>query len=781
MVREARVTKQLGNLPAEVSSFVDRRRECAELKRLITASRLVTVTGVGGVGKTRTALRVAAEMRRSFADGVWWVELSTVQQSDLIAPAVAEVLGLRDQTTRPLLDVLSDHLSERRMLLVLDTCEHLVDACAQLAGALLRAAVGLRVLATSRQPLGLTGEHMVAVPPLGVPGPGSWDPGVASGPSPALELFVERAKALDHDFTLAGDNRTAVAMLCRRLDGIPLAIELAAARVRALSPQQILALLDDRFGLLVGGSRAGLARHATLQTAIAWSHELCTPAERLLWSRASVFAGDFDLTGAQEVCADDRLTRDAMLDVMAGLVDKSVLLRSEHPSGTRYRLLDTMREYGLDRLRKAGEDAALRHRHVDYYLAMARRLDAQWCGPDQVEWYERMNREHANLRAALDFCLTEPEAHRAGLELAGTLRYLWVCCGFLRDGRRYLDSVLGLDPAPGPALTTALWTGAYVAAAQGDLDAAEARVAQCRPYAEQQGDDVAAGWIAYIATVVTLFRGDVQQAIALGKRSADLHRSGGDPGIGLLVAFGVLSLAFGLAGEPDRAVEVSEECRKSCDEYGEQWARSYVDYLRAVAELGRGDAKAAVTYARDALRFKRLLGDSLGIALAVDALASAAAALGDAERAARLLGIANQVWHTFGLPQFGAPNLAAARHASERQARDILGDPAYEAAFRAGLRLDPDAGIAYALDEQPERSPAAARQRTGWAPLTRREREIAELVAEGLTNPRIAARLTITNRTVATHIEHILTKLGFATRAQIAAWVAERRPDPEVR
>ncbi|MFI5895794.1 ATP-binding protein [Actinoplanes sp. NPDC051513] len=742
-----------GNLPAELSSFVGRDAERAALKRLLTASRLVTVIGVGGVGKTRTVLRVAAEVQRAFADGVWFVDLSPLAQAGLVAEAVAQTLGLRDQSTRPQTEIIAEYLESRRLLLVLDTCEHLADPCAQLADSLLRSAPGLQVLATSRQPLAVQGEHVFPLLPL--PAAGA-----------AVTLFAERARAASPTFALTENNQDAVGRLCRDLDGIPLAIELAAVRTRVLPVRQIADLLEgrlaDRFTLLSGGGVAG--RHESLRTAIDWSHGLCTRSESLLWARVSVFAGDFDLAAAQEVCADDRLAADGVLQLVAGLVDKSILLRE----GGRYRLLDTIREYGLELLRESGEEKLFRIRHRDFYLRLARSFDAQWRGPDQVAWYQRLSREHSNLRAALDLNLTD----EAGLELAGSLLFFWIACGHPREGRHYLDRVLAVEHPSGPALARALWVSGWVAAMQGDMATAEARIVQCRPHA----DIVVSGWLAYIASVCAVFQGDPTRALVLAEESIRLHRDAGDPGSGLLVALAAQCIALAFAGEFDREIAVIEQTWALCDEHRERWMRSYIDYMRALAEMGRGNPGAAVSYGRDALRFKRQLGDSSGSAMAVDVLAAAAATLGEVGRAARLLGVAHRIWETVGKPQLGSPDLVAARAAVEKQARDKAGDAGFDAAYADGLGLDLETGIDYALDEPSHAVPAAGAPGTDWAPLTRRERQVAALVAEGLTNQQIADRLVIGRRTANTHLEHILTKLDFRSRAQIAAWAAQQDP-----
>jgi predicted ATPase/DNA-binding CsgD family transcriptional regulator len=764
------VNKQVGNLPAEVSSFVDRRLERIEIKRLLSTSRLVTVTGVGGVGKTRTTLRVAAEVRREFAGGAWLVELSALQDGKLLPQVVAEGLGLRDQTPQSLEAVLAEYLAPQRLLLVLDGCEHLVDACAALVHTLLRAAPGLRVLVTSRQALSIDGEHLFRLSPLPVPPDEQWEH--AAEPYPGVELFLERAQAVEWRFTLSEENRAAVGRLCRRLDGIPLAIELAAGRLRALTVQEIVSHLDDRFLLLTGGSRDRPARHETLRTAIDWSYQLCSPHERLLWALVSVFPRDFDLAAVRAVCADDELPADEVLNLVSGLVDKSILLRDDHPTGTRYRLLDTLREYGQWRLRQWRDELMRRGRHRDYYLQQALRCRAEWCGPGQIDWYHWLVAEQANVRAALEFCVSDPREIQHGLELATALTPLSIACGALRECRHYLDRALAHDPEPSPAVTRALMTCAWLAMTQGDLDAAEIRLEECRSRVDERQDIAMAGWITFVAGAVALLRGDPAAAVTLAVRSAELHSHGGDPALGLVNALTIQSMALVMANEFDQAVTCTARLRELCERHGEQWMRSFADYFFAMSELGRGELDAAVSHAGDALRVKRQLHDGLGIALLLELLAIADVARGGAERAARLLGGAGRIWPLIGTPQLSSPELAAARQQCEQQARDRLGDRAYQEAFQTGGDLDLDSAVAYALAEP---RPAIIRQPAGWAPLTRREREIAEYVAQGLTNQEIATRLVISKRTADSHVHHMLTKLGFTNRAQIATWVAGRR------
>ncbi|MGX1477141.1 UNVERIFIED_CONTAM: putative ATPase [Streptomyces canus] len=399
--------RRAGHLPLETTSFVDRRVEQAAGRELLSRARLVTLTGPGGVGKTRLAARIAARAERTFPDGVRFVHLAGLRDPELVPLAVADALGLHDHSTGPPADALVAHVRDRKVLFVLDNCEHLLRACARLAAALLRGTTGVRILATSRHRLGLTEENLLDVRPLPVPDPDG-DLSAADG-YPALALFADRAAAVVPGFALTADNRAAVARLCRRLDGLPLAIELAAVRMRVLGVEQLLERLDDRYRLLTSGSPAALPRHRTLRAAVDWSHELCTAREQLVWARLSVPAGGFDLETAEAVCADGDLVHGAdVLDAIAGLVDNSVFSREPGPDGVRYRLLDTLRHYGLERLRGTeGEELATRRRHRDWMLRRATACEQAWFGPGQREIVARLRADQDNLRG------------RTGLQLAG--------------------------------------------------------------------------------------------------------------------------------------------------------------------------------------------------------------------------------------------------------------------------------------------------------------------------------------------------------------------------
>ncbi|MFC4584889.1 ATP-binding protein [Sphaerisporangium corydalis] len=699
----------MGNLPAEITSFVGRRFETTEVVRGLEESRLVTLTGVGGVGKTRLALRVARTLESRFPDGVWFVELSSLREPALLGHAVCSVLGVAQQAGRPQMAVLAEFLAGRRSLIVLDTCEHLVKGCAVLVDTLLRAAPGLRMLVTSRSVLGLPGESRFHVEPL--PIEGRLHPGAPAGegrervslaPSAdgAVALFADRAASLVPGFVATPE----VALLCQRLDGIPLAIELAAVRLRTLSVEQIMGRIDRRFDLLSSENRAGLSRHQTLRTTIGWSHELCEPLERLLWARLSVFAGDFDLEAAQAVCADTGtdaytgLHGEHVEDTLIALVEKSIVLRVDTGRTVRFRMLDTVREYGADWLRELGRYEAARRRHRDHYLGLARRFDEAWFGPDQVAWYGRMSRELPNLRAALDFCLTDPAEHAVGLELAGRLAYFWMACGLISEGGHYLKRALALDPVPGASLSRALWACAWLSDLQGELDEANDLATECLSQAFAQGDRAAAGWGMAACANTGLHWGYVSDALAMYERARDTHQDGGDTGAGLAYALTGQAYALVLLGRPEQALSCLRQQRSLCGARGEIWLHSSGDWVRGLIELDRADFPLADRFARTSLRAKHLLHDSLGMVLVLVSLARSAAGLGDMERAAHLLGIGDLVERGSGL-RLGPAEPGGLRGQAEWRARAVLGDRVYEAAYAWGRGLDLDTALAYALGD----------------------------------------------------------------------------------
>ncbi|WP_185075415.1 ATP-binding protein [Nonomuraea jabiensis] len=757
-----------GGLPAEVTSFVGRRHEVAEVKHLLSASRAVTLTGVGGVGKTRLAVRVGQDVRRAFRDGVWLVELAELDGPAMLAQAVAEALEIRDHTGDAPMRVLTCHLRDKQALLILDNCEHMIGECAALSEALLRAAPDLRVLATSRQAMGIAGEQAVPVAPL--PLPDLQVPLEKLIRQDAVRLFAERARAALPSFTVAEDNREVVTRIVRLLDGLPLAIELAAVRLRALSAEQLLDRLDDRFRLLTGGSRAVLPRHQTLRALIDWSYALCSHEERLLWERVSVFAGGLDLEAAEAVCGGDGIDPLDVMDLVIGLVDKSVLIREDHPGGVRYRMLETLRQYGRERLTGSGCEPALQRRHRTYYRDLAARARAELFGPGQVAWFARLRREHANLRAALDSWLSTPGEARAGLSMSGDLLYHWITSYYLAEGRGWLQQALAADSEPSRVRAGALWAGSWLAIIQADIPAAIALLEESRRLGEELHDEPVLAYVALFRGMVAMCEGRTEAAIELYRDALARHRRIGDP-VGIALSLIRLTLAHSFLGDSSSAIAAGEECLAECEARGEGWHKAYTTMALGVQWWRQGDLGRATELEKQSLTFNRAVGDSLGAGVNIEVLAWIAAGQGCHQRAACLLGVLETMWSCAGAPLSGFGHLARYHDECERAMREALGEAAFETAVRRGARLPLEEALAYALEEETPERPVKEEEQT---PLTRREKEIAELVAQGMTNKEIAASLVIAQRTAEGHIEHILTKLGFSSRAQIAVWVGER-------
>jgi non-specific serine/threonine protein kinase len=754
-----------GNLPVTLTSFVGRRRELAEVRQLLAQSRLVTLTGVGGVGKTRLAVEAAGKLRHVFPDGTWMVDLSAVADPSDVPQVVVNALGIVDLSTRPAADKVTGHLADAVALILLDNCEHLAEACAALADRLLSTASGVRVLATSRRPLGITGEHLLPVPPLPVPGLEiAAHPVAALSQYDAVTMLAERTAALRPGFAVTSDNALAMVRVCAQLDGLPLAIELAASRLRSLSPEQLADRLERRFTVLNRGNPVAQPRQQTLRAVFDWSYSLCSAAERLLWARLSVFSGSFDLEAAEAVCEGPGLPASAVLDELDRLVAQSIVLVEPRGSQMRFRLLETIRQYGRERLAQAGEEEALRLRHRDFYLALAQELAVQWYGPRQEEGLARLREEHANLRAALEFSAADPAGPRAALELTVALRNHWYADGYLAEGRRWLDQALTLAGQDADnARAHALWVAAWVCLLQGDHLAARARLDDCDALAASLGDQRAAGFARSLRGTAELFAGRITAAIALFEEALAIFASINDKEGG---GWAYFQLAISLAhqGRSARAQAVCAEALQVSEAHGERLCRSYALWVLGF-DTWRQHGPQAADLARSALEIQRGFNDPVGGALIIELLAWIAASSGDPVRAARLLATAESVWSLIGtrITAFGPP-LSTHRAECEARVRAALGKHDLAAASRQGRHSTVEAAIASILDETATAPPSPA------GPLTAREREIAALVADGLSNRAIAARLVISQRTVDGHVERILAKLGFTSRAQVAAW-----------
>ncbi|MDN3024196.1 hypothetical protein [Streptomyces sp. S.PB5] len=674
---------RIGNLPAEANEFVGRRLELTEIAGLLGAVRLVTLTGPGGVGKSRLALRAAHVAKSAFPGGAWLVELSDLRNPDLLTNTVAQATRLTEQTLRPLLEALYEHLTGAPLLLVLDTCEHVLDECAHVVQELLLHIPELRVLATSRQALGVPGEQLLTVTPLPL---GERDD--------AVKLFAARASAAMPEFTLTEDNRPHVAAVCARLDGIPLALELAAVRLRGFPLDRLLEGLDSRFDLLVSSARPRLARHQTLRTAIGWSHELCTPLERLLWARLSVFAGGWDIEAAEFVCHGGPLSAEDVLALLASLTEKSIVTRDGEGIAGRYRMLDTVRSFGAEWLAGLGEEEAVRRRHRDYFRWIARQGEAEWLGPGQRVWAERLSAEHANLRLAIEDCLAAPEPETA-LELTGSLWYFWFACGVAEEGRGYLERALRRAPeSGGPEHTLAVWAHRLVTVVPDDLEAAESVSAAYVWLAAERQLPVPALPLTGASLAV---RGESARSAVL--YGAGLQAPAGDGGAEFFQLMTLALQAYLLAGQAafERCASVAERLRQDCAKRGELWMRAWGDFFVSLAGIGLGHADEALRTAREALTAKWRVHDHLGAAAVADLLVAAQAARGEDELAARLLGVSRRLWRTAGLPQLGNPDTTVFHREYERRLRASLGDARFLQAVREGGELGAEAAIGLAL------------------------------------------------------------------------------------
>jgi predicted ATPase/DNA-binding CsgD family transcriptional regulator len=782
------------NLPAEVTRFIGRRRELPAVADAIERYRLVTLRGAGGVGKTRLALRAAGAARESFADGCWLVELSALRNPELLPRTVSAALGLPDEAAGDPLAELAANLADREILLVLDTCEHLIEACARLARKLLKAAPGLRILATSREPLGVPDEQALLITPLELPdvppsgeapgGPAPVAPVAAVAASEAVALFVDRGRAALSGFDLTHENAGPVVQLCRRLDGIPLALELAAVRLRSMPVREILARLTDRFRIL-GTAHTNTGRHRTLRAAVLWSYELCTPAEQRLWAELSVFPGGFGLAAADHVCGP------AATQMLTRLVEKSIV---QYDEGTgRYQMLHTMREFGAERLAAAdtgGSDGGgahgggtdggaeraasadgVRARHRDYYLGLAGKAAAGSLSREQVDWLVRLGQETDNLRAALDYSFGAPAQQLAGLRMTVLLRTYWLMTGQFTEGRRWHDLAARVGAGSGDN-AWAVYGAGLLAVQQGDLPTGTPQLARAAALAAAHGDEDLAAHVTDARGIVAFYSGDLETSRACHESALASYERIGFSDAVALSCYARLASACLLGFETGRAIELCEEYLRLCDMLGEQWGRGTALWVRGAGRWLSGDKAAATEDALACLRIKESLGDLRTIAMSFDLLSACLAAAGDVDRGAVLSGASDRLWKILNAPVPPGPAYAKIRSRAAGVARRQLGDERYETARQRGAALPLAAAIAVARGEGPAVANAADRAEN--KPLTRREREIAALVAEGLGNREIAQRLFLSKRTVDSHIEHIFAKLGFSSRMQLADWVREQ-------
>jgi predicted ATPase/class 3 adenylate cyclase/DNA-binding CsgD family transcriptional regulator len=819
------------NLPAQVSRFIGREAELAEVRALLGGSRLVTLTGAGGAGKTRLGLQVAEGLADGTGDGVWFADLAPLGDPDLVAVSVADVLGVRLEPSRPVLDTLVEAVGQRSLLVLLDNCEHVIDACAKLADALLRGCPNLALLATSREPLGIDGERVYRVPSLGTPAEDA-DVGAIRA-SEAVWLLNDRAAA--QGVALAADERSAevAGRICRRLDGIPLALELAAARLRVMPAAELEARLDERFALLTGGSRAALPRQQTLRAMVDWSWELLTGAERAVLARLSVFAGRFSLAAAEAVAADPgvppaeavaaelNLAAAEVVGHLGALVDKS-LVQFDDTRGDpgRYRLLDTVRQYAAGQLDGQGPAVAdtARMAHRDYYLALAEAGAPQLVGPDQAAWLDRLDAELGNLRAAIAFSLTQADPE-PGLRLAASLRVYWRARGHAAEGAGALRALLDAPAAQGATLPRArALTAAVRVLMQIDGRAiAEDYCEEALAIAQAAGDDHLVAELMYERAWILLSRGQqraalptIEHGLGLACRLGELHLTAR-----LLTARSYAAYAAGdQAAAADDAAEALQLFRQAGDRLQ---VRQLLNSLGAY-ELSAGELDAARGHLAESLDIARELNERDGIAIATLNL-GLAEHLGGSPAAAKVLfaeslelsrrmgrkrimayallgvalagrGGADPGWSArlHGAVDQALADLGHAVEPLEARLADLdrqrlhtaMGAEAFEAEYAAGRTLDLTRAAHQALhgmqpgrEEQPARVPvseADAGSPDAATVLTPRERDVLKLVAQGLSNPEIAQRLFLSEHTVHRHLANIRHKLGLSSRAAAAAW-----------
>lgn len=758
------------SLPAEIASFVGRREDILAVRQLFSATRLVTLTGIGGVGKTRLALHLAKELQRAFPDGIYVVEFAALSEGRLLRQAVLDALGVRELSKEDAVNSLRGFLRRRRILLILDNCEHVVEDAAALTMELLHMAPELRILVTSRQPLRVTGEHVHQVAPLPTPDPdGSVLPGAVSH-YPAVRLLAERTAAVVHGFEVTPDNEGAVARLSSRLEGIPLAIELAAVRLNVLSVSELADRLDDRFQVLRAGNRNMPERHRTLQRVVDWSFDLCTESERLLWVRSSVFAGSFSFEALAAVCADDLLPAAELVDVLAGLVEKSIFVRDDNGARARYRLLETLREYGRVCLRESDEEDLLVHRHCRWYAQLADRVTEEWIGPRQEEWAELVHLDYANLRAALEYCVAAPERAATAIRIAGQT-WFWSATSHMHEATLWLDRALELATEPTPERAWGLATRGYIAAFLGEPDVLAVLPEQARDLALALGDKRSLAFANHVIGFrQSLSSGDaIRDAIPLLTEALHQYVDSGTVVQYHDAAVVELAVAHLSVGELDRAAELADDLYERCSAAGERSHLGYALWLRGLLALIQGDTHRAATDLTESVTIQRTFRDNLGLILTLEALAWSLAAAGAGERASTILGGTEVAWQSIGATE---KLMHGWRVRHLLAARSELGDGAFDDARLHGNELSLVEVVAYALGERSGDAAAEAND-TALSQLTRREREVAELVAEGLSNKEIAAKLVVSLRTAEGHVERILTKQGFRTRAQIATWVTE--------
>ena len=772
-----------GNLPVPLSTFVGREREMEEVKRLMASYRLVTLTGTGGSGKTRLALEVASQLIDTFDSGTWWVELASLSNEILLPQAVAKALSVHDIPNQPLSETLAKDLANKELLLVLDNCEHLIAACAQLTQTLLESCPDLRILATSREPLGIPGEIVWSVPPLSLPEQQPWhDPASGENAIPVYQqseavcLFVERAALVSPHFTLNAQNGVWIADICRRLDGIPLAIELAAARVKLLTVEHIAARLDNRFKLLTSGSRTAPPRHQTLYATLDWSYALLSETEQRLLRRLSIFAGGWSLEAAEEICADDRLPKGVILDALARLVDKSLVVVQERNGAERYQFLETIRQFARERLVESNEYESIRVPHLNFYLRLAEDAEPLLFGPDQTMWFEQLDMENDNFRAAFEWAVERRDA-MAALRWVAALWFFWFIRDHYREGQERIAQalvILGAD-VPSSARARALNAAGFMSWMRGDYAPARALFEEALTIANQLDDPVQTAMSTRNLGLVYSRERDYPTARDYLEKSVSLWR---ELGIKSQAGWALPFLADVVMyqGDVEQAKALYEESAALMREQKDKIVLAYPLRRLAYVALKSEDHDRATALCQESLALNSQVGDKRGLVACLVALAAIAVAKGQMTRAARWLATVQARLDTLGITLYPADQIEYESNLA--LVRQHLDDVTFSTVWGEGKSMTLEQAITAVLEsphDQSAQSPTL-RQATKevFGGLTEREREVAGLIAQGKSNREIAEAMTVGVKTIETYVTRILNKLGFDSRVQIATWAMEK-------
>ncbi|MDQ2588878.1 AfsR family transcriptional regulator [Saccharothrix yanglingensis] len=756
-----------GGVPRALSSFVGRKDLLAELRRRIGTAPLITLTGVGGGGKTRLALELAAQVQRAYDDGVRVVELAPARGGDpeLLAQVVLSAVGVPDQATTTPLETLVEYLAPRRMLLVLDNCEHLVEPVGHLVREVLGAAPGVRVLTTSRARLRVPGEVLVMVPPLDVPA----EDAPLDLAHESVALLVDRAAASVPGWRITEDNWPHVVRVLRRVAGIPLAVEQAVVRMRSMPVELLADRLDDVMRVLTVNDTTAVPHHRTMRALIGWSHDQCTPAERLLWARLSVFEGGFSLPAAEAVCAGDGLDATEVADALAGLLDKSIALPSADRS--RYHLLEPLRQHGAARLRASGEAAGVRERHRRHFRGEAARLAASFTGRNEALLLDAVDRDMANHRVVLADLIGDPATAHAGLQMSVDLaRTRWYTyAGRLPEERLWLGRALAaVPPAADPLRASAIALDAWIALCLGvERSQVARRVDEATALARAVGVPLPAVTFVRGAFAV-LALGSVAGADLLRQAHAEFGDLGPDFAVDEHLAHIMLTVSLVLLSPRERAEPAAEEFFASCERLGAPWGLSWAHWCRGVVETRWGDPERALEVLREGLRVQRAIRDKWGPLWTIEGLGWAHAKAGQAQAAARMLGLAHGLHRVTGVRVDGLVPFAAHSARAVRRARAVLGDDAYGRAYSSRAESVENA-LAAVLDADDEDEVPTSPRPAG---LTPAEWNVARLVGDGLSNPEVASRLVISPATVHTHLTRIYRKLDIANRHQLITLLA---------